>query len=309
MTLLRNVAAAAAVVLASQLAGCWDSSPAETVPLPPVGTSRIAAVERLDHAGSVQEVTRYAYDARGWLVGTGRFQVVDGVESARPSATVTREHDEHGRVLRITTRQGDTGTLLEASYGLNGRLERTTTTAADGRQTVTSFTWDGDRMSSYTVEGPQPQTTRLVYDGQGRPAKLVHGDPARRDESRFEWRADGQLGNVLLSPPSAPPLSYARSFSAAGQLTDLRLFEDGFWLEWNRFEYDTRGRVAFMLDGVADELAFDPDEFVVVARYRVVWEDALCQPVYEPAAPPSVDFGLTGTASAVGATLVCSDRP
>jgi hypothetical protein len=61
----RVAAAVAAVLMTSLLGGCGGGTPQEVVPLPPVGTSRIAAVERLSTPGMVVEIARHAYDARG----------------------------------------------------------------------------------------------------------------------------------------------------------------------------------------------------------------------------------------------------
>jgi hypothetical protein len=233
--------------------------------------------------------------------------VVDGVPSAQPSASITREHDEHGRLLRVTTRRGDVRTVLDAAYGLDGRLESTSTTGADGRPAVTTFTWQGDRLTGYTGSA---ETTRVVYDGEGRPAVLWHRSAlsAIQDKSIFRWRDDGQLGSSLIRVDMRP-VSLVRNFNSSGQLVELKSYDDGFWDRWHRFQYDARGRVEYLIVGVVPDIGTpDPEVFYVGTRYRLVWEDAPCQPVYEPAPPPSIDIELTGAASPLGATLVCSDR-
>ncbi len=307
MRIERVAVAGAAVLMTALLAGCGGGTPQGVVPLPPAGTWRIAAVETPSYPGVVDEITRHAYDARGWLVGSAVYRVVDGVPSAQPVASITREHDEHGRLLRVTTQRGDVRTVLEAAYGLDGRLESTSTTGPDGRPAVTNFTWQGGRLSGYT--GPA-ETTRVVYDAEGRPATFWHKSPlsANEDKSVFRWRDDGQLGNALIRVDGRP-VSLVRNFNTSGQLFELKSYDDGFWDRWHRFEYDARGRVEYVIVGVVPDIGTtDPEVFSGSTRYRVVWEDALCQPVYEPAPPPSIDIALTGAASPLGATLVCSDR-
>jgi hypothetical protein len=306
--------AGAFVFAAVVLAGCWDDDdPVQPEPpvvreLPPAGTSRIALIERDDDLdGQPEERTRYGYDDRGWPLSMQVFPVYGGVEEPVPDLEVRREYDASGRLSKLT-REGpslDTN-AVEATYGPTGYLE-STTASAPGFSVVTRYRWDGDRLTGCEIADSPPESCMVSQDAGGRVASVEHlraGELVQRDQ--YVWRDDGSLASAKNDYIEADVLDTSLSYDANGRLTELRRTSDGFPKLWLRYLFDDRGRPVTVERGELPSYFDDGTPFVVTSRYRIVWEDQPCQPVYELQVPPSVDLSVTGRASAAGATLLCA---
>lgn len=301
--------------LAMVLAGCGDGGP-QTVAIEPLpaATSRIQALEFDDDAdGDADRIVRFAYDETGHLVVKSTWNAVDGIDAGEPIETVTRTYDSYGRVLTITTAgQGAYAykEVLTANYGADGRLSTTTRHWSNrewGNSTGTEvmrFAWNAQRMTEAVVEGAQPLLGRLRYGTDGRIA-MIGWDDGR--QVSYGWRDDGQLDHFSASDGELT-LTYTLTYDGKGRLADWQVSDEGWLSAWRRFEYDASDRPAQVeVDNAPDNTT--EYVFMVDAIVRVTWEGLPCQPVYEPQVPPTLDLFVTGAASAIGATLVCSNRP
>lgn len=307
------LASSAAIVLAqSGCGGGSDPPPPDTavVELPPAGTSRVALREYdADLDGVIDQTIRYVYDGHGWLVRMDYYLPVGGVPAMEPVQTISREHDEHGRVLRIRLQSATYTQVLEATYGLDGRVASTTLTRTGSEPLVTRYTWDGARMTGYVVDGRSPADSTLSYGADGRVAAVTQVRAQGTDVWRYAWREDGQLASASSSEAVGRLVLYQLLYDVQGHLLEVQKTDDGFGDGWRRFGYDVRGRQVLVEIGQPPDYFDNGVEFVLQSRWRTVWEDLPCQPVYEPAALPLTDLEMTGGASAIGATLGCSSQP
>jgi hypothetical protein len=300
---------ASTLVLAACGGGGGGGSPPAVVEQPPAGTSRIAAIEYdADLDGVADQVARYTYDDAGRLVEVASYAVVDGVESTTAQQSTVRRIDAPGRVLQITSSHPGFESVLDADYGTDGRLARTTQTFGTSNPVVTTYTWDGARLTGYAVSGSSPTTATLLYGDDGRVARVERTRSGETDVDGYTWRADGQLATASFNEAVGRLVLYQLLFDDQGLRTELRRTDDGFADAWLRFAHDTNGRVERIDIGELPDFFDDGSDFVARARHRVVWEDGLCQPVWEPVPLPLVDFAITGEASATGASLVCAGR-
>lgn len=300
--------------LALALTGCVDSDgdvQPLAVELPPAGTSRIVALEFDTGAdGDVDRIVRYTYGATGLLVSEETWNAVDGVMVGDPVQTVTRTHDAQGRVLTITTRSEAGERILTATYGADGRLAETTTRWGSGSVgPVTRYAWEAARMTQVVVESRLGGVGKLSYGADGRVAR-IDWDYGRGDgdAQSYAWRADGQLGSASYSESVGRLVAYVLTYDDHGRIVDWLRTDDGIDDERRRFAHDTRGRpVKVEIDSEPDmvsDYVFAADTIV-----HIRWQNLPCQPTYEPQVLPTLDLEVTGAASAIGATLVCSDRP
>lgn len=301
----------AVVAALAACAGGDDAAPPPgqaVVELPPAGTSRIAAIERDDDLdGQPDGVRRHLFDATGRLARLVEVDIVGGVEEPTPALEVTREHDADGWLVKVT-REGpalDTN-ASEAGYGPSRRLEQITE-SGPGFSTVTTLRWEGERLAGCDSAGPPPYSCAIFQDADGRVARIEYRQNAQLvRQDTFVWRPDGLLAGSSVDFVGRGIEAAALRYDADGRLAELRHTRDGVPRLWLRYLHDERGRPVTVERGELPAGFGDGTPFAVKGSYRIVWEAQPCQPVYEIQLPPSIDLGVTGMASAAGATLVCA---
>jgi hypothetical protein len=303
---------AAATALGLLLGGCGGGGDTSEEPgpppdpLPPAGMSRWAAIEGDANAdGTIEGITRFAYDDQGRRIAQRSYAVVDGVAAAEPSSERLWSFDRWSRIVGVEYRTSSRAVVTATyTYGADGRLAAQHA-VYDWGAMDTRYTWrDGHivETASNPSTSAQVRVTRYTYDGDGRvsSARYSLGTYEGESDARYAWRPDGRPS--AISVYTGFTASYGFVYDAGGQLVATTYNDDGIYFEEGRLGYDAQGRLLQVEIGPPPE----GGDFAPATRVRYRWEAGLCQPLLMPGAPPHAEGAMTGLVSADNFSFGCA---